>query len=77
MIPVGATNVGSIFLNFDDIVTNNKGSGVDVKNINVELKKGQEMGGFRLGSTVVLVFEAQGEWKTRIGQDIKMGETLV
>lgn len=42
------------------------------------LRPGDEMGGFYLGSTVVLVFEAPSnfEFKLTAGQRIKMGEAL-
>jgi phosphatidylserine decarboxylase len=72
MIPVGATNVGSIHVNFDkDLRTNNllrekpDGSYAEATYTNSSkllnghaLHKGEEMGGFSLGSTVILVFEA-------------------
>lgn len=134
MIPVGATNVGSIVVNFDkDLKTNdvyehevylrNSESSVhsnssstdeltplleklDVtsttsvsskpkklkKNTVYEatytgasallggfpLSKGEEVGGFKLGSTVVLVFEAPDNFQfdLNVGQKIKMGESL-
>lgn len=46
------------------------------------LGKGAEVGGFNLGSTVVLVFEAPGEgkdsfkWTVKRGQTVKFGEAL-
>lgn len=128
MIPVGATNVGSIVVNFDkDLKTNdvyehevylrNSVSSSDSadeftpllsdtesktsvaskpkrlkKNTVYEatytgastllggypLTKGEEVGGFKLGSTVVLVFEAPDNFQfdLQIGQKIKMGESL-
>lgn len=139
MIPVGATNVGSIIVNFDkDLKTNvvyehevylrqeldektpllgENTSSSDLeseltvstansrksesksekrkrlkKNTVYEatytrassllngypLSKGEEVGGFKLGSTVVLVFEAPDNFKFNldVGQKIKMGETL-
>jgi phosphatidylserine decarboxylase len=42
-------------------------------------KKGDEMGGFQLGSTVVLVFEAPldgFEFKVEPGQKVKVGESI-
>jgi phosphatidylserine decarboxylase len=72
MTPVGATNVGSIRINFDkDLRTNNllrekpDGSYDEATYAGSSkvlgghaLRAGEEMGGFSLGSTVILVFEA-------------------
>lgn len=93
MTPVGATNVGSIKLNFDkQLVTNlrkHKTNGhhkcyeTTYKTVNsvfdgVPLLKGEEMGGFMLGSTVVLCFEAPRDFKFKIniGDIVKMGQPL-
>lgn len=124
MIPVGATNVGSIVVNFDkDLKTNDiyehaaytktvdentplleNSSEVSTvsaassrpkklrKNTVYEatytkasrllggypLTKGQEVGGFKLGLTVVLVFEAPNNFRFNLEQDqkIRMGELL-
>ena len=42
------------------------------------LRHGQEMGGFRLGSTIVLVFEAPPtfSFSVEVGQRVKVGEKL-
>ncbi|KAI8048331.1 phosphatidylserine decarboxylase-domain-containing protein [Gilbertella persicaria] len=91
MIPVGATNVGSIKINFDEALKTNRkedlplGTYTEVtyksasKILNGKaLRFGDEMGGFYLGSTVVLVFEAPTSFKFNVtsGQKIKMGEAL-
>lgn len=135
MIPVGATNVGSIVVNFDkDLKTNDvyeneiylkssvssdnentpllqntDESSTDLSTVSTTsstasqrkklkkntvyeatytkasrilggypLTKGQEVGGFKLGSTVVLIFEAPDNFKfdLELGQKVKMGEQL-
>src|SRR5271156_811208 len=94
MTPVGATNVGSIHINFDkDLRTNNllrekpDGSYAEATYTNSStllrghaLHAGEEMGGFSLGSTVILVFEAPGEQKIEFcvaeKSHIKVGQAL-
>ncbi|KAJ7430055.1 phosphatidylserine decarboxylase 1 [Mycena galericulata] len=86
MVPVGATNVGSIKVNFDQALrTNVRGrppppgtyseavySAASPLLNGQPLVPAQEMGGFCLGSTIVLVFEApQGA-----GQKVRVGERL-
>ncbi|KAI1749752.1 phosphatidylserine decarboxylase [Xylaria castorea] len=113
-IPVGATNVGSIKINFDkELRTNSlltdtaadhaadeasaRGepysgfaeatySGASAVLGGHALRRGEEMGGFQLGSTIVLVFEAPVAdqagshrgftWAVETGQKIKMGQVL-
>ncbi|XP_058238899.1 phosphatidylserine decarboxylase proenzyme, mitochondrial isoform X2 [Hemibagrus wyckioides] len=86
---VGATNVGSIRIYFDkELRTNNprysKGSYNDfsyVSNNNqegVSLRKGEHLGEFNLGSTIVLLFEAPEDFTFNLtaGQKIRFGEPL-
>ncbi|KAJ1673755.1 phosphatidylserine decarboxylase 1, partial [Spiromyces aspiralis] len=44
----------------------------------VPLEKGQEIGGFKLGSTIVLIFEAPENFQffIKTNQYIRMGELL-
>ncbi|KAJ1815424.1 phosphatidylserine decarboxylase 1, partial [Coemansia sp. RSA 2599] len=92
MTAVGATNVGSVVINFDkDLRTNLREktlapgdfSQLSYKALNprlcgVPLKKGQEVGGFRLGSTVVLVFSAPQSFQFNVQADqtVRMGQCL-
>lgn len=90
MTPVGATNVGSIVINFDKYLkTNVKGlkagtcyeanyGKASLVHSGYPLEQGEEIGGFRLGSTVVLIFEAPKnfQFKPLAGAPIKMGEAL-
>lgn len=116
-VPVGATNVGSIKVNFDrELRTNSLTTDTAADRAAEEaasrgeaytgfseatyetaspvlqghaLRKGEEMGGFQLGSTIVLVFEAplgkedesgqvRGGWTWQVekGQKVKMGQAL-
>ncbi|KAK1783629.1 phosphatidylserine decarboxylase-domain-containing protein [Copromyces sp. CBS 386.78] len=116
-VPVGATNVGSIKINFDRELRTNSLTTDTAADRAAELaaakgepylgyaeatyeaaspvlkghalRRGEEMGGFQLGSTIVLVFEApvaehdeSGKvikgwtWNVDKGQKIKMGQTL-
>jgi phosphatidylserine decarboxylase len=106
--PVGATNVGSIRINFDkELRTNSLTTDTEADRQAAEaadrgepysgfseatyegaspvlgghaLSRGEEMGGFMLGSSIVLVFEApaDGSWKWTVetGQKIKVGQAL-
>lgn len=92
MTPVGATNVGSIKLNFDEeLKTNAKRRKIKPHTCyeavyekaskvlgGLPLTKGEEMGGFMLGSTVVLCFEAPKDFQFHIktGEKVKMGQKL-
>ena len=106
--PVGATNVGSIKINFDKELRTNSlttDTEADRQAANAadrgepysgfseasykgaskilgghSLGKGEEMGGFQLGSSIVLVFEAPAgdgwKWNVQNGQRVKVGEAL-
>nr|XP_044988338.1 phosphatidylserine decarboxylase proenzyme, mitochondrial isoform X2 [Jaculus jaculus] len=86
---VGATNVGSIRIYFDrDLHTNSprysKGSYNDFSFVThankegVPMRKGEHLGEFNLGSTIVLIFEAPKDFnfKLKTGQKIRFGEAL-
>lgn len=93
---VGATNVGSIRVYFDqDLKTNaphySKGSFYDRSYVAIDnqvlkaagegavvLQKGEALGEFNLGSTIVLLFEAPKDFRFNLqpGQRIRVGERL-
>ncbi|KAF7659712.1 hypothetical protein LDENG_00294010 [Lucifuga dentata] len=96
---VGATNVGSIRVYFDQELHTNaprysKGSFIDRSYVavgnqeaagggvssagGVSLQKGEALGEFNLGSTIVLLFEAPADFSFSLqpGQRIKVGEPL-
>ncbi|KAG8896733.1 phosphatidylserine decarboxylase 1, partial [Tulasnella sp. 403] len=94
MVPVGATNVGSIKVNFDTTLRTNLPArppppspgryaeatytGASSLLRGQPLVAGQEMGGFCLGSTIVLVFEAPPNFEFGItpGQKVRVGQRL-
>lgn len=92
MVPVGATNVGSIRINFDKALRTNvrmqrylagtyseaSYSGASKLLGGQPLAAGDEMGGFLLGSTIVLVFEAPNEFRFDLKPDqkVKVGQRL-
>lgn len=92
MIPVGATNVGSIRIDFDkDFRTNTlernnpKGSYTETRYSafskllkGYPLRIGEQMGGFNFGSTIILIFEAPQEFEFLVskGSRILMGQGL-
>nr|XP_022919819.1 phosphatidylserine decarboxylase proenzyme, mitochondrial [Onthophagus taurus] len=80
---VGATNVGSIKVNFDKSLQTNRPKSTQLTKdkflgSNLSLKKGDPVGEFRMGSTIVLVFEAPPNFKFNIkcGQKVKMGQGI-
>jgi phosphatidylserine decarboxylase len=91
MVPVGATNVGSIRINFDATLRTNTKERSHPAHTFTEavysrasvlqgqpLLPGEEMGGFRLGSTIVLVFEAHKSFKfaVKAGEKVRVGQEL-
>lgn len=84
---VGAQNVNKIHLAFDKDLKTNDFRGVPAyrggevprrKFKDVLLEAGEQLGGFKLGSTVVLIFDAPEnfEWSVNLGDKIKIGEPL-
>jgi phosphatidylserine decarboxylase len=76
---VGATNVGRISLSFTDLVTNTGGAPLHAAPPQpIPLRKGDELGAFNLGSTVVLLV-ADPRLRPAgadVGRLVKMGEAL-
>ena len=81
MVLVGAINVAAIETVWAGLVTPPKGSEItsfDYAKSNISLKKGEEMGRFNMGSTVILVADFDIKWLDKIenGQTLKMGESI-
>ncbi len=83
LVKVGATNVGSIKVTFDDSISTNNRKYQVLKEKDYEgsvtLKKGEELGRFEFGSTVILLFEPnQLEWIGDLtsGTSLQMGQPI-
>jgi phosphatidylserine decarboxylase len=83
--PVGASNVGSITLQFDPQLRTNVQRELSDPLLpqhktftNVNLQAGEEMAVFQMGSTVVLIFEAPPTYQFTLqpGQKVKLGQTI-
>lgn len=82
LVMVGATNVGKISMSFDpEIVTNRSHFRQLIHKVyepKISVEKGQELGVFNMGSTVIVlatpgVFE---KLPGGLGQKVKMGESI-
>ena len=73
---VGATNVGRITVGFCPELVGNSGSGLrDWKPKSpLRLRKGDDLGCFEMGSTVVLVLDAR--WAARLRQEYATGASI-
>jgi phosphatidylserine decarboxylase len=89
MTAVGATNVGSINVKFDQELTTNTGTEFPSgsyydrcfstdKRRSIPLSKGELVGDFNLGSTIVLLFEAPKDFHFNVkpGQRLKYGQGI-
>lgn len=81
---IGATNVGSIRVYCDQELATNKARwsnaaySKDICFNRTRMAKGELFGEFRLGSTIVLLFEAPRDFQfcLQVGQSIKVGQAL-
>jgi phosphatidylserine decarboxylase len=81
MVLVGAINVAAIETVWSGLVTPPRGKKIsyfDYSDITKTYKKGQEMGRFNMGSTVILLTPPNVEWSPefKAGQVVKMGEAI-
>lgn len=84
VVLVGATNVGSMSLAFDERVRSNLGG--EVRHFyyhpQVKIEKGQELGTFHMGSTVVVLYSPEfvshlDLSRVTQAESVKMGEDLI
>jgi len=80
MIFVGALNVGKMIFHFDDrIATNENAKEIKVYDYEkpVSLEKGEEIGYFMMGSTIVMFFEkGMIEFKVEKNTHVKFGDVI-
>ena len=80
VVMVGAVNVAAIEMTSEGLVTPSKYKTVQRKRYSgVELKKGEELGIFHMGSTAIVAFESQSvKWYPGLCQQqpVKMGQAL-
>lgn len=77
LILVGAIFVGSMQTVWHGLITpcRKKRFGIDYQNQNIHLKKGDELGRFNMGSTVILLSNTHS-FNLKIGQKFKLGASL-
>jgi phosphatidylserine decarboxylase len=83
LVKVGATNVGSIKVTYDEQIVTNAGkkqqNNKKIYSKTIRIKKGEELGRFEFGSTVILIFEKNMiGWLPDIskGISLKMGQPI-
>ncbi len=80
VVLVGAVNVAAIEMAWEGLVTPPHGKNITRKTYsNIELKKGDELGIFNMGSTAIIAFEANKVvWNNnlQVQQVVHMGQTL-
>ena len=78
MVLVGAVNVGSIETVFHgEVCPNDFSSQLDLSAQGEAISKGQEIGRFNLGSTIILIMPPnQIAWQLKNGQKVSMGEKI-
>lgn len=82
---VGATNVGHIVLSFDEKIKGNQSDNqvMQIKNYSpgISIRKGQELGMFRMGSTVVMLyppnFRLMFERHLDLGPSVRVNSALI
>jgi phosphatidylserine decarboxylase len=80
MVLVGAINVSAIETVWHGLVTPDNGGirRISYTNQEVRLRRGDEMGRFNLGSTVIVIGPGELEWQSAImaGRTVRMGQGL-
>jgi phosphatidylserine decarboxylase len=79
MIFVGALNVGAISFNFEENIHNRRNA-IEIINYDdkkISFKKGDEMGCFMMGSTIVMIAETDTfTINIKIGDNVRFGDNI-
>ena len=73
---IGAFGVGRMTSSFMDTISNTGRPGKEHKLTDVRVDKGQEIGRFELGSTVIICTESELDWQVSVGQKVCLGEII-
>jgi phosphatidylserine decarboxylase len=79
MVLVGALNVGKMTLSFDERIETNVESSLEkvYEYEDIHLKKGEELGMFMMGSTIVMLFEQDFvDLLNKQGKSVRFGEVI-
>jgi phosphatidylserine decarboxylase len=81
MVLVGALNVGRMVLTFEKRVNTNRGSGAERLYFDyeepIEMKKGELFGWFEMGSTIVVLSEAEAlKYTVDIGEKVSFSQSI-
>ena len=73
---IGAFGVGRMTSSFLETISNTGRPGTDHRLTDVCVNKGEEIGRFELGSTVIICTESDLEWQVSVGQKVCLGEII-
>lgn len=78
LVLVGALNVGQMEVAFEPKIQTNTAYTPSVyKYNNLHLKKGDDFGCFKMGSTIIMLCEKEMcEWNVTTGENVKFGQTI-
>ena len=79
LVPVAAILVASVRLHFLDVTLNAQSKGPTVFHCNVEVRKGEELGWFEHGSTIIILAPGDFEFGANVAEGVRVraGEALM
>jgi phosphatidylserine decarboxylase len=77
LVLVGALNVGKMEVSFEPLIQTNTGFGGVYEYENLHLKKGDDLGCFQMGSTIIFLAEpGMVESNVTIGESVRFAQTI-